>query len=162
MDLIELADNIYSKKPMPRCTQRVSLIGGHTTNEQIEIVSMFIFEGIERKIMSNPGFYDAKDKQMFTKRMLLLVKLYIASLGIDMKYELCKKTTMDNIKVTRSPSFWSIKTFNFDMAIFYNMIHKKKPIMLNYNMNSKVSSMNDIIIYVKIAGDCYKITFKSY
>ena len=162
MNIIELAQSIYSQKPQPRCTQRVSLIGGHTINEQVEIVSMFIFEGIERKIMSHPGFEDNEDKPLFVKRMMVLIKLYMASLGIVMNFEMCKNSSMDKIETTRSPNFWEIKKYHFDMAIFYNMIHKGKPIMLNYNPNSKVGSMSDTTLYTKVAGNCMKITFKSY
>lgn len=162
IDIIELARTIYSTKPQPACTQRVSLIGGHSVNEAFEIISLMILEGLDQKIVTNPQFDTCKDEKKFIQQMTVLLKLYLASLGIRLNIEMITKKDLKKVRLGKSANFWTIKEYKFDLNCLYNYVRKGKHTTLYYNPKSKIGSINDGIIIVKIRSHCLKITFKQY
>ena len=42
MDIKEVVTKLFSEKPKPACTVQISLVDGHTVNEQFEIISLII------------------------------------------------------------------------------------------------------------------------
>ena len=162
MNVIDIADQLYNEKPKPACTVRISVVDGNSINEQFEIISLLIFEGLERKIATNPTFDTCKDEKKFIKQISILLKLYLASIGVRMNIEILTKKDIKKIKLTRSPNFWEIKKYKFNLTCLYKYIKKGKEHTLYYNPKSKLDSINDGFLIVKIRSHCFKIIFKHY
>mgnify|MGYP000105387693 CR=1 FL=1 len=162
MNIIELSKKLYSEKPKPACTQRISLIEGHSLNEQFEIISLVVLEGLEKKLVCNPAFDKCEDKRKFILRMTILLKLYLASVGVRLNIELVSKKDIKGVKLVKSPNFWKIKKYKMDLNCLYKHYKNGKETILYYNPKSKLTSINDGMIIVKIGGNCLKITFKQY
>jgi len=162
MNIIDLAQKLYCKKPEPACTQQISLIEGHTVNEQFEIITLLILEGLEDKLVCNPAFDKCADERKFVQQMSVLLKLYLASVGVKLNIEIVSKKEISKIKLVKSPNFWTIKSYKMNLNCLYQYVRKGKQTTLYYNPKSKIGSINDGVVIVKIRSHCLKITFKSY
>ena len=162
MDIKEVTTQLYSVKPKPACTVRISLIDGHTVNEQFEIISLIILEGLENKIVTNPHFDLCKDERKFIQQMIILLKLYLASVGVRLNVEILSKKEFKGIKLEKSTNFWRIKKYKFNLNTLYKYQRKGKTHTLYYNQKSKLERINDGIIFIKIRNHYLKITFKEY
>jgi len=162
MNVIDIADQLYNEKPKPACTVRISIVDGNSTNEQFEIISLLVLEGLERKIVENPTIDTCKNERKFVQQMCILLKLYLASIGIKLNIELLTKKDLKKVKLVKSPNFWEIKKYKFDLNCLYKYIKKGKEHTLYYNPKSKLNSFSDGMLFVKIKSHCLKITFKHY
>ena len=162
MDIQEVATKLFSEKPKPACTAQISLVDGHTVNEQFEIISLLVLEGLENKIATNPAFDLCKDEKKFIQQMTILLKLYLASVGVRLNVEVLSKKEFKGIKLVRSPNFWVIKKYKFNLNTLYKYQKKGKICTLYYNQKSKLETINDGILVVKIRSHCLKLTFKQY
>ena len=162
MNVIDIANQLYNEKPKPACTVQISIVDGNSTNEQFEIISLLILEGLERKIVTNQNFDTCKDERKYVQQMSVLLKLYMASIGVRMNIETLTKKDIKKMKLTKSPNFWEIKKYKMDLTCLYKYIKKGKEHTLYYNPKSKLNSITDGYLIVKIRSHCLKITFKSY
>ena len=162
MDIQQVVTQLFSEKPKPACTCQISLVDGHTVNEQFEIISLVVLEGLENKIVTNPQFDLCKDEKKFIQQMSILLKLYLASIGIRLNVEVLSKKEFKGIKLVKSPNFWTIKAFKFHLNCLYKFQKKGKIHTLYYNPKSKLETINDGILVVKIRSHCLKLTFKQY
>ena len=162
MDINTLVDTLYNNKPMPACTQRISIQEGHSVNEQFEIISLIIFEGLERKLVLNPAFDKCADEKKFVKEIAVLLKLYLASIGVKIDIEFLTKKDISRTELVKSPNFWADKTYKFDLACLYRYIKNGKEHALYYNPNSKMNHFNEGFLVAQIRSHVLKIKLKEY
>ena len=162
MEINQLFEKIYSEKPKPACTQRISIQEGNSVNEQYEIISLMILEGLEKNILKHKDFKTTNDKKLFIKKQCILLKLYLASIGIRISTDFLSKKELKNGKMTRVANFWAIKSYSFEFACLYNYIKKGKLKTLYYNPKSNLKSFEDGFLLIKIENVVLKITLKSY
>ena len=162
MDINSLVDTLYNNKPMPACTQRISIQEGNSVNEQFEIISLIIFEGLERKLLLNPSFDICKDEKKFVKQITILLKLYLASIGVKIDIDILTKKDISRTTLVRTPNFWVNKTYKFDLACLYRYIKNGKEHALYYNPKSKLNHFNEGFLVAKIRSHVLKITLKEY
>ena len=160
MEINQLADQLYNNKPKPACTQQISIYEGNSINEQFEIITLLTIEGINRKIMNNIN--KEEDKKKYIQKMLILVKIYMASIGIKLNIEYLTKKDIKNIKLTRSLNFWVIKSYPFELNCFYKYIKKGKEQHLYYNPKSKVNNFQDCYVIIQIYNVILKLSYKTY
>ncbi len=162
MDINQLTYTLYSNKPQPACTQRINLLEGNTVNEQFEIISLIILEGVENKLIRNKTFDTCKDENKFVTQISILLKLYLASIGVRIDIEKLSKKQISNTQMIRSPNFWADKTYPFELACLYYYTKKGKRFALQYNPQSKLNSFADGFLIVKVRSHVLKITMKQY
>ena len=162
MDINALVDSLYNNKPKPACTQQISIQEGNSVNHQYEIISLIVLEGIERKIVYNPKFDTCGDEKKFIKQMSILLRLYLASIGVKIDVEILTKKDIARTKMVRSPNFWADKTYPFNLACLYYYIKNGKQQALYYNPKSKLNSFSDGFIVVQVRSHVLKISLKEY
>jgi hypothetical protein len=162
MDINQLTSTLYNNKPMPAYSQQISIQGGNTINEQFEIISLVILEGLENKLVRNPTFDTCDDENKFVNQMSILLKLYLASIGVRINIEKLSKKQLQNTKLTHTPNFWADKTYPFELACLYYYTKNGKRYALQYNPHSKLTNFSDGFLVVKIRSHVLKITMKQY
>jgi len=162
MDINQLTATLYNNKPMPACTQRISIQEGNTVNEQYEIISLVILEGLENKLVRNPAFDTCGDENKFVNQMSVLLKLYLASIGVRINIEKLSKKQLETTQMTHTPNFWANKTYPFELACLYYYTKNGKRYALQYNPRSKLGDFSNGFLVVKIRSHVLKITMKQY
>lgn len=162
MDIKELVESLYINKPKPACTQRIEIQEGNSINEQFEIITLIILEGFERKLVTNPEFDLTKDQKKFVRQICILLKLYLASIGIKINIDIITKKDIKKLTLTRSPNFFVIKKFKYNFACLYNYYKNGKQKVLYYNPKSKMSHFSDGFLMIKISNYVFKVTMKEY
>lgn len=160
MDINQLVENLYMNKPKPAYTNQIHIQEGNSINEQFEIISLIVFEGIERKLVKNPAFDTCKDEKHFVKQISVLLKLYLASIGVKIDIENMTKKQLQKTQLVKSPNFWANKTYPFELACLYYYNKKGKRYALHYNPKSKLNSFSDGFLIVKYRSHILKITLK--
>lgn len=160
MEITDLINKIYNDKPKPACSQQISIYEGNSINEQFEIISLIILEGIERKLIKDLD--KQEDKKKYIQRVIILLKLYLSSIGVKLNINFLTKKEIKNLKLSRSVNFWVIKKFNFDVNCLYRYIKKGKEKTLYYNTKSKLNHFREGFLIVKIQNFILKISFKEY
>ena len=162
MDINQLTTTLYSEKPSPACTQRISIQEGNSVNEQFEIISLVIFEGLENKLVRNPAFDTCGDENKFVNQISILLKLYLASIGVRINIEKITKKQIEQTTLVHSPNFWANKTYPFELTCLYYYTKNGKRYALQYNPRSKLYHFSDGFLVVKIRSHVLKITMKQY
>jgi len=162
MDITQLVETLYNNKPMPACTQRISIQEGNSVNQQFKIISLIVLEGLEKKIVMNPTFDTCGDEKKFLKQMSILLKLYLASVGVKIDIEILTKKDISKTKLVYSPNFWANKTYKFGLACLYRYVKKGYEHALYYNPKSKLNHFSDGFLVAQIRNHVLKITLKEY
>ena len=162
MEITELIDTLYNNKPKPACTQRIEITEGNSINEQYEIISLVILDGFERKIVMNPEFDITTDKKKFIRQISILIKLYLASIGVRVNIDLLSKKDIKNINMSNKPNFFTIRKYHYNFACLYNYYKNGKQKVLYYNPKSKMNSFSEGFLLIKIRNYVFKVTMKEY
>ena len=99
MDIKSLSEAIYKNDPQPPRAIQITLDTITTdVSEAFEVISLFLLEGINRKIMNNNQFNN-KDLNVkkFIQDKIMLLKQYCQSISVDFKLEMITKQYVKNI-----------------------------------------------------------------
>jgi len=163
MEIDQIAKKILSEKPKPKFTICLNLDINSTINQQFEIISLIFLRGINDLIVNNQEYNDIKDvKELKTYllKKILLLKIYFASFGVNLKSENVLKKNYKNFKMINKPKYYTDITYNnFNFVILKKYNHKGKNKILYYNHTKKEDNIDNMFIVIKFRNHYFKFSF---
>lgn len=161
MEIDQIAKKILSEKPKPKFTICLNLDINSTINQQFEIISLIFFRGINDLIVNQEynDIKDIKELKTYLLKKILLLKIYFASFGVNLKSENVLKKGYNNFKMTNIPSYYTENKYNFNFVILKKYNHKGKNKILYYNHSKKEENINNMFIVIKFRNHFFKFSF---
>ena len=164
MEIDQIAKKILSEKPKPKFTICLNLDINSTINQQFEIISLIFFRGINDLIVNQEynDIKDIKELKTYLLKKILLLKIYFASFGVNLKSENVLKKGYNNFKMINRPSYYTENKYNFNFVILkkYNKKGRaKKNKILYYNHTKKEDDINNMFIIIKFRNHFFKFSF---
>lgn len=166
MDISNLSEKIYKNEPQGANSIRLDLDTLTTNSAEIfEIISIFLLDGIEKKIINNKQLLegnldDNKKVKTFINKRVLLLKQYCHSIGLDFKINVLTKKDIKTITMQNIPLFYTKNKYSFFMAFLYKTYRKGKEYTFMYNPGkSKFNDIKDGLMFLNIKNNFFKIQF---
>ena len=164
MEIDQIAKKILSEKPKPKFSICLNLDINTPINQQFEIISLIFFRGINDLIIKEEynEIKDVKKLKIYLLKKILLLKIYFASFGVNLKSENVLKKEYKNFKMCNRSSYYTENKYNFDFVILKNYNHKgraKKNKILYYNHTKKEDDINNMFIIIKFRNHFFKFSF---
>jgi hypothetical protein len=161
MDINLIADQIYNEKPKPKFTICLNLDINTHINEQFEIISLLLLNGI-KKLLINEIYQNTNDTKKFKKYLLqkiILLKIYFASFGVCLNFSNVLKKDYNNFNFQNKVNFYIKNNYNFKFCILklYQKKHQKS--ILYYNHIKQEKSIENMFIIVKFKNHFFKFSF---
>jgi hypothetical protein len=161
MEIDQIAKKILSEKPKPKFTICLNLDINSTINQQFEIISLIFFRGINDLIVNQEynDIKDIKELKTYLLKKVLLLKIYFASFGVNLKSENVLKKGYKDFKMMNRPSYYTENKYNFNFVILKKYNHKGKTKILYYNHSKKEDNINNMFIVIKFRNHFFKFSF---
>lgn len=158
MDIDKISLQVLSDKPKPKFSYQLNLDINSDINQQFEIMSLIFLRSVDEKIIKLvKNMNDIKEYKKNILKQLFLIKLYLNSFGIDLKYKNLEKKECNKYKLNNFPNFYSKNKYNFNFCFLKNIYKKGKKVELMYNYINKSTSYNELFIVIKINNHYFKI-----
>jgi len=161
MEVDKIAKKILSEKPKPKFTICLNLDINSTINQQFEIISLIFFRGINDLIVNQEynDIKDIKELKTYLLKKILLLKIYFASFGVNLKYKNVLKKDYNKFKMMNRASYYTENKYNFNFVILKNYIYKGKMRILYYNHTKKEDNIENMYIIIKFRNHFFKFSF---
>jgi len=161
MEIDQIAKKILSEKPKPKFTICLNLDINSTINQQFEIISLIFFRGINDLIVNQEynDIKDIKELKIYLLKKILLLKIYFASFGVNLKSENVLKKNYKNFKMVNRPSYYTENKYNFNFVILKKYNNKGKYKLLYYNHTKKEDNIDNMFIVIKFRNHFFKFSF---
>lgn len=161
MEIDQIAKKILSEKPKPKFTICLNLDINSTINQQFEIISLIFLRGINDLIVNQEynDIKDVKELKTYLLKKILLLKIYFASFGVNLKSENVLKKNYKNFKMVNKPSYYTENKYNFNFVILKKYNHKGKKKILYYNHSKKEDNIENMFIVIKFRNHYFKFSF---
>jgi hypothetical protein len=161
MEIDQIAKKILSEKPKPKFTICLNLDINSSINEQFEIISLIFFRGINDLIVTEEykEIKDIKELKKYLLKKILLLKIYFASFGVNLKSENVLKKEYKNFKMINRPSYYTENKYNFDFVILKKYNNKGRMKLLYYNHSKKEDNIDNMFIIIKFRNHYFKFSF---
>lgn len=163
MDIKSLAEVIYKEDPKaPREIQIELDTITSDVSEAFEVISLFLLEGITRKIINSPKINrDNLNVKRFIQDKIMILKQYCQSIGVDFKVDIISKKVVQRICFYDRPIFYTKEKYPFFMTFLFKTVRRGKQYDFQYNPGrSRLNKLNDGILILKIQNHHFKIQFK--
>ena len=161
MEIDQIAQKILSEKPKPKFTICLNLDINSTINQQFEIISLIFYRGINDLIVNQEynEIKDIKELKTYLLKKILLLKIYFASFGVNLKSENVLKKEYKNFKMINRPSYYTENKYNFDFVILKKYNNKGRMKLLYYNHSKKEDNIDNMFIIIKFRNHYFKFSF---
>ena len=160
MDIKEIARQIYKDEPKhPRSIQLQLDTISNDVGQVWEVVSLFLLEGIEQKIMKHPKLQNEDlNIKKFIQEQTYLLKQYCNSINVDFTLSMITKNEVKSIDFIDRPLFFTKDKYSFYMTFLYKCFRKNKEYLFKYNPGrSKLNTIKDGVMLIQIENHYFKI-----
>jgi len=161
MEIDKIAKQILSEKPKPKFSICLNLDINSSINEQFEIISLIFFRGVNDLIINEEynEIKDVKKLKKFLLKKILLLKIYFASFGVNLKSENVLKKDYNKFKMINRPSYYTENKYNFNFVILKKYNNKGKFRLLYYNHSKKENNIENMYIIINFRNHFFKFSF---
>lgn len=151
MEIDKITLKILNDKPKPKFTNSLNLDINMDKNQQLEIIILMFLRAIEEKMIK-------KENKDDILRQFFIIRLYLNSCGIDIKYTNIEKKKCISYNLTNYPVFYAKNKYNSLFSIMQNIYRKGRMFVTYYNMK-EINTFNDVFIIIRIENHFFKIEF---
>ena len=130
MDIFTVAEKVFSTAPQEPFSIQLQLEDFGDTNTIFEIVSLFLYEGVEKRIAKNLDNVSEKNIKIISS----IFVQYFKSVGFNITMDVVSDNkAVREMSLSSEPTFQTDRKYNFLMASIIKQVRNQKQYEFYYN-----------------------------